>query len=68
MSNDAFNIAQAAKAAFEASQLVPTEERITALHAIKTQLQNDKESILAANAEDVLVSSNVPQECSICKC
>jgi glutamate-5-semialdehyde dehydrogenase len=53
--SSAEEIARAAKAAFEASQLVPAEERIKALEAIKAELERNKEEILAANGEDVKV-------------
>ncbi|EAU90319.1 glutamate-5-semialdehyde dehydrogenase [Coprinopsis cinerea okayama7 len=46
-------IAKAAKAAFDRSQLVPSTERITALEAIHKQLQAHKDEILAANVEDL---------------
>lgn len=48
-------IAKAAKAAFEASQLIPSAERINALHAIKAELDARKDEILAANREDIQV-------------
>lgn len=58
--SSAEDIAKAAKAAFEASQLIPSEERIVALHAIKRELEAKKDEILAANREDLQV------RCSIC--
>ncbi|XP_006461782.1 hypothetical protein AGABI2DRAFT_222671 [Agaricus bisporus var. bisporus H97] len=51
--SSAEEIAKAAKAAFEASQLVPSEERVAALHAIKRKLEAKKSSILDANREDL---------------
>lgn len=48
-------IAKAAKVAFEASQLIPSAERIRALHAIKAELDKRKDEILAANREDLQV-------------
>jgi glutamate-5-semialdehyde dehydrogenase len=47
------NIALAARKAYQASQLIPSSERINALHAIKTALEASKEQILAANKLDV---------------
>jgi gamma-glutamyl phosphate reductase len=55
MSNPASDIAKAAKQAFEASQLIPSSERINALNAIKHQLHATKYEILAANREDLQV-------------
>ncbi|KAF7983337.1 hypothetical protein HWV62_22295 [Athelia sp. TMB] len=49
-------IASAAKAAFEASQLIPSEERITALQAIRAELNARKEQILSANRQDLQVA------------
>jgi hypothetical protein len=51
----ALDIAKAAKAAFQASQLVPSSERIIALEEIVRQLEAAKDDILAANREDVEV-------------
>jgi glutamate-5-semialdehyde dehydrogenase len=59
MSNDTLKIAQAAKVAFEASQLVHVDERIKALRAIKAELTLNKDAIFAANSEDVLVSMTI---------
>ncbi|KAH8832901.1 Aldehyde/histidinol dehydrogenase [Flagelloscypha sp. PMI_526] len=56
MSNDTLKIAQAAKVAFEASQLVHVDERIKALRAIKAELTLNKDAIFAANSEDVLAA------------
>ncbi|KAJ3481894.1 hypothetical protein NLI96_g7347 [Meripilus lineatus] len=46
-------IAKAAKSAFEASQLIPSSERVKALHEIKQELENAKEEILEANRKDL---------------
>ena len=48
-------IAQAAKAAFEASQLVPPSERVDALHEIRKELEAAKVEILEANRKDLEV-------------
>lgn len=48
-------IAKAAKTAFEASQLIPSSERVSALHEIKKELENAKEKILEANKRDLEV-------------
>ena len=57
MSNNtsALEIARAAKAAFEASQLIASSERIIALNVIKDELTANKEEILAANRQDLEV-------------
>ncbi|KAF4570076.1 hypothetical protein EYR40_009062 [Pleurotus pulmonarius] len=47
------DIARAAKAAFEKSQLIPSSERIDALSEIKRQLESMKDAVLVANAEDL---------------
>lgn len=49
------SIAKAAKTAFEASQLVPSLERVRALHEIRKELENAKERILAVNTLDLEV-------------
>lgn len=49
------DIAKAAKAAFEQSQLVSNEDRIKALRAIRQQLETQKDSIISANLEDLKV-------------
>jgi len=49
-------IARAARAAFEASQLVDPSERNIALEAIRSILAENKEAILAANKKDMDVS------------
>jgi glutamate-5-semialdehyde dehydrogenase len=48
-------IAKAAKAAFEESQLLPAAVRINALAKIKQQLEANKAEILAANKQDMEV-------------
>lgn len=55
MSLSAETIAQTAKAAFEASQLISSTERTRALHEIRNELAANKESILRANGEDMAV-------------
>ncbi len=57
MSLSAEAIAQTAKAAFEASQLVSATERTRALHEIRKELEANKDSILRANGEDMVVRS-----------
>ncbi|KAI0630694.1 gamma-glutamyl phosphate reductase [Trametes polyzona] len=46
-------IAKAAKAAFEASQLIPSSERVKALQEIRKELEAAKDAILAANRADL---------------
>ena len=60
MSSDshAVAIAKAAKAAFEASQLIPSSERVRALQGIRKELEAVKDQILSANKKDLEVSSN----------
>ncbi|KAI0251740.1 gamma-glutamyl phosphate reductase [Lactifluus subvellereus] len=53
MSTSAEAIAQTAKAAFEASQLVSTAERTRALHEIRKELDANRDAILKANGEDM---------------
>ena len=55
MSSSAETIAKEARAAFSASQMLPTSERILALDAIKAELEAKKDSILAANQGDLKV-------------
>lgn len=55
--SDAEHIAKAAKAAFEASQLVPSSERVKALYEIRKELEASKEEILEANRRDLKVRS-----------
>ncbi|KAI0070802.1 gamma-glutamyl phosphate reductase [Panus rudis PR-1116 ss-1] len=50
--NSAASVAKAAKLAFEASQLVPSSERVKALYEIRKELENAKDEILAANKKD----------------
>lgn len=52
-------IAKAAKAAFEESQLLPTAVKTDALAKIKQQLEADKAEILAANKRDMEVQLRV---------
>jgi glutamate-5-semialdehyde dehydrogenase len=54
-SSSASDIAKAAKQAFEASQLIPSSERINALNGIKRELDVSKQDILAANRDDLEV-------------
>jgi gamma-glutamyl phosphate reductase len=51
------DVARAAKAAFEASQLVPHSERVRALNEIRNVLEIDKEKVLEANRLDLEVLS-----------
>jgi glutamate-5-semialdehyde dehydrogenase len=53
MSLSAEAIAQTAKAAFEASQLVSAAERTRALLEIRKELEANKDAILKANGEDM---------------
>ena len=56
MSSDtsvATSIALAAKDAFQASQLIPAEERVKALQEIRNELEAAKDAILAANRLDL---------------
>ncbi|KAF9269062.1 gamma-glutamyl phosphate reductase [Marasmius fiardii PR-910] len=50
---DAQDIAKAAKAAFEESQVIPSEERVKALRIIRDSLESNKTEILRANEEDL---------------
>jgi hypothetical protein len=52
---DAHEIAKTAKVSFEGTQLIPSSERIGALHAIKAELDFRRGEILAANKEDLKV-------------
>jgi glutamate-5-semialdehyde dehydrogenase len=63
--NPASEIAKAAKQAFEASQLIPPSERINALNAIKNELQDSKDEIIAANRKDLEVRVLFPPMYSI---
>lgn len=49
-------LARSAKAAFEASQLFPSSAREAALKIISNELENNKDSILNANQEDIIDS------------
>ena len=51
----ATSVAKAAKAAFEASQLIASSERVRALHELRDQLESAKAEILAANRRDLEV-------------
>lgn len=53
MSKGAEEIAKAAKSAFEASQLVSSQERSNILLAVKAELERQKETILEANKKDM---------------
>jgi glutamate-5-semialdehyde dehydrogenase len=57
--NAAEGIARAARQAFEASQLVPVEQRNVALEAIRKVLEENRADVLAANKKDMEVSSPV---------
>ncbi|KAI9448770.1 gamma-glutamyl phosphate reductase [Lactarius psammicola] len=46
-------VAKTARAAFEASQLIDSDERTRALHEIRKELEANKDSILHANSEDM---------------
>ncbi|KAI0929741.1 hypothetical protein AcW1_006989 [Taiwanofungus camphoratus] len=50
------SIAEAAKKAFQASQLIPTTERINALHELRKELVTAKDEILSANRKDLEVA------------
>ncbi|KAL0573437.1 glutamate-5-semialdehyde dehydrogenase [Marasmius crinis-equi] len=50
---NALDIAKAAKAAFEESQLISSDERVKALLEIKNTLEANKAEILRANEEDL---------------
>ena len=52
-------IAKAAKAAFDASQLIDASERVKALYAIKEELEGMKEEIREANVKDLEVCERV---------
>lgn len=60
MSSQAEQIAKAAKLAFEESQLIPSAERIKALHSIRDELERNKAQILAANNADLEVCNPSP--------
>ncbi|KAE9399914.1 gamma-glutamyl phosphate reductase [Gymnopus androsaceus JB14] len=50
---NAHDIAKAAKTAFQDSQLIPSSERVNALHEIRKSLEANKAEIIKANAEDL---------------
>ena len=58
-SSAAQSIAEAAKRAFEASQLIPSSERIKALQEIRKELEAAKDAILAANKIDLEVQIKI---------
>ena len=60
--NDARDIAQAAKAAFQTSQLVSSAERVKALHEIRKELEASKVAILAANTKDLEVRRDIHRD------
>ena len=51
------SIAKAARRAFEASQLIDPSERDTALKAIRQVLEESRDDVLAANKQDMEVST-----------
>lgn len=53
--SSAYDIAKSAKTAFEASQLISSDDRVKALHEIHKALTANKDEILVANKEDVNV-------------
>ena len=57
MSSSAEAIAQTSKAAFEASQLITAAERTRALLEIRNELEANRDAILRANGEDMVVRS-----------
>lgn len=59
--NAAEGIAQSARRAFEASQLVPVEQRDIALYAIRKVLEENRADVLAANKKDMEVSCDFLQ-------
>ena len=54
-SESATAIAKAAKAAFEASQLIASSERVRALHELREELVFAKADVLTANRRDLEV-------------
>ena len=58
MSAETETIAKAARAAFEASQLIDSAERTRALHEIRKELGTYKDAILQANGEDMTVRAS----------
>lgn len=63
-SNPALTIAKAAKAGFQASQLIPASERVVALHEIRKELEAAKQDILAANKKDLEVRISLSFVCT----
>lgn len=59
-------IAQRAKLAFEASQLIDHSERIDALEKIRKSLAINEDAILAANKRDVEVQPKLPSIGKLC--
>lgn len=55
--SSALSIAQAARAAFDASQLIPADERDDALVKIRQALEANHAEILTANQKDLDVRS-----------
>jgi glutamate-5-semialdehyde dehydrogenase len=53
MSKGAVETAKAARLAFEASQVISSEERSEALLAVRTELERQKERVLEANRQDM---------------
>ncbi|KAG8801785.1 hypothetical protein FRC17_006559, partial [Serendipita sp. 399] len=53
MSRSAVDIAKSARAAFEASQLLTSEQRSNALLAVREELERCKEEVLVANKRDM---------------
>jgi hypothetical protein len=59
MDDAAYNIAKAAKLAFQESRLVSASERNAALQEIRRELEASKAEIFAANGKDLEVSTQV---------
>jgi glutamate-5-semialdehyde dehydrogenase len=57
---DAYDIAKAARTAFEESQFIPAFERIKALEEIRNALVTSKVEILDANRQDLEVWLALP--------
>jgi glutamate-5-semialdehyde dehydrogenase len=57
--DEAYNIAKAAKLAFQESRLVSASERSAALREIRRELEASKAEIFAANGKDLEVSTQV---------
>ena len=56
---NAHDIAKAAKTAFQDSQLIPSSERVNALHEIRKSLEANKAEIIKANEEDLKVGADL---------